>query len=70
MDAGKQLLFDVSLNTIAGQVVLMVEAVGVVAVLPIHSVGVVMEVIVGGCGSGNGSGSGRNSGIGSGSGTL
>ena len=49
---------------------LMVVAVGVVAVLPIHSVGVVMEVIVGGCGSGNGSGSGRNSGIGSGSGTL
>ena len=49
---------------------LMVVAVGVVAVLPIHSVEVVMEVMVGGCGSGNGSGSGRNSGIGSGSGTL
>lgn len=45
-------LFDVSLNTIAGQVVLMVVAVGAVAVLPIHSVGVVVEVIVGGCGSG------------------
>ena len=43
---------------------------GVVAVLPIHSVGVVVEVIVGGCGSGSGSGSGRNCGIGSGCGTL
>ena len=39
---------------------LMVVAVGVVALLPIHSVGVVVEVIVGGCGSG----SGRNSDIG------
>ena len=48
---------------------LMVVAVGVVALLPIHSVGVVVEVIAGGCGSGSGSGSGRNSGIGSGSGT-